>query len=348
MSGSVAIVGAGLGGLAAARELVANGRSVVVFDKGRSSGGRVATRRGAGFAADHGAQFFTVRDTAFAAALEPLITSGAAPGAVSGAVSRWHGPFRTLSNGRFGPDPRPGTERFVGVPGMSALPRALADGLHVRTGARVERLVHTDGRWSLVATDLASGALHTHGSFDELVLALPTAQAHALLVASALTSPLVAECAELADALAPCVCALATFAEQVPSAAGGLFVDDAVLGWAAHDGGKPGRSGAATYVLHANATWSRANVERDPLAAAHELVVALERVLDTQLPPLVHLDGHRWRYALARNEAQGDAQREPCAVDRGLRLAVCGDAFTGGRVEGAFVSGRAAAAALLG
>lgn len=336
MAETVAIIGAGLAGLAAARELVTRGRSVVVFDKGRSSGGRVATRRGAGFAADHGAQFFTVRDEGFAAALEPLIANET--------VARWPGPFRTLTHGRFGPDPRPGTERFVGVPGMSALPRALAVGLDVRTGARVERVVLADGRWSLVATDLVSGASLTHGSFDELVLALPSTQAHQLLVASAITSPLVARCAELADALAPCVCALATFAEQVPSAAGGLFIEDAMLGWAAHDGGKPGRGGAATHVLHANAAWSRANVERDPLAAAHELVVALERVLDTRLPPLVHLDGHRWRYALAEK----DAQREPCAVDRALHLAVCGDAFTGGRVEGAFVSGRAAAAALLG
>ena len=41
----VAIIGAGISGLACARQLVKAGVSVVVFDKGRGIGGRVATRR---------------------------------------------------------------------------------------------------------------------------------------------------------------------------------------------------------------------------------------------------------------------------------------------------------------
>ena len=60
------VVGAGLAGLIAARTLVAEGHSVTVVDKGRSVGGRLATRRIAGATVDHGAQFFTVRDPEFA------------------------------------------------------------------------------------------------------------------------------------------------------------------------------------------------------------------------------------------------------------------------------------------
>jgi predicted NAD/FAD-dependent oxidoreductase len=61
----VIIVGAGLSGLVAARELQGAGVEVTVVDKGRSPGGRLATRRIGAATLDHGAQFFTVRTPAF-------------------------------------------------------------------------------------------------------------------------------------------------------------------------------------------------------------------------------------------------------------------------------------------
>ena len=64
-----AVVGAGLAGLAAARALVAADRAVDLFEKSRGTGGRVATRRALGTTFDHGAQYFTVRDSGFSAAL---------------------------------------------------------------------------------------------------------------------------------------------------------------------------------------------------------------------------------------------------------------------------------------
>src|SRR5512139_368795 len=61
------IVGAGLSGLMAAAVLVGGGATPIMLDKGRSPGGRLATRRLGPGRADHGAQFFTVRSSAFAA-----------------------------------------------------------------------------------------------------------------------------------------------------------------------------------------------------------------------------------------------------------------------------------------
>lgn len=56
---SVAIVGAGIAGLAAAQALIANQSGIVpvVFEKSRGVGGRAATRRIDGFCFDHGAQY---------------------------------------------------------------------------------------------------------------------------------------------------------------------------------------------------------------------------------------------------------------------------------------------------
>jgi renalase len=56
MQGTVAVVGAGLAGLAAAGRLVEAGRKVVLFEKSLGVGGRVATRRVEGCILDHVAQ----------------------------------------------------------------------------------------------------------------------------------------------------------------------------------------------------------------------------------------------------------------------------------------------------
>ncbi|MFY9458131.1 MAG: FAD-dependent oxidoreductase, partial [Aquabacterium commune] len=55
----VAVVGAGLAGLSCAQALRSAGLQVTVLDKSRGVAGRMSTRRGEGWQADHGAQYFT-------------------------------------------------------------------------------------------------------------------------------------------------------------------------------------------------------------------------------------------------------------------------------------------------
>ena len=334
---SVAVVGGGIAGLAAARALQQAGVHATVFDKGRSAGGRAATRRREPHQFDHGAQFFTVRAPAFAAALRPLKDAGV--------VQCWRGPFRTLAQGGVGGDPRPGAERWVGAPAMSALPRALAAGLTIGVSGRIDALrrADADGSWHLRGIDLATNAAVAHGPFGAVVLAIPTAQAHALLRTSGLAGPVAAAAAARAEALQPCLAALVAFAAPLADGDGAWFVTDDELAWAAHDGGKPGRSGGPTYVLHGAASWSLQRFDRDVTQNAQALVAAFARCLGRPLPAVAHLEGHRWRYALA---AAGEPDRA-CAVDAGQRLALCGDGLVGGRVEGAWVSGVAAAEQLL-
>ncbi|MBL8722992.1 MAG: FAD-dependent oxidoreductase [Planctomycetes bacterium] len=334
---SVAVVGGGLAGLAAAGALQQAGVGVTVFDKGRSAGGRVTTRRREALQFDHGAQFFTVRTPAFAAALRPLQDQGV--------VQRWHGPFRTLERGVVSGDPRPGAERWVGAPGMSALPRAFAAGLTVVVGSRIDglRRAAAPGGWLLAGIDVATGAALAHGPFDAVVVAIPTAQAHALLRTSGLAGPVADAAAARADALQPCLAALVAFAAPLADGDGAWFVTDDELAWAAHDGGKPGRSGGPVYVLHGAGAWSAQQFAQDLDGNAQALVAAFARCLGRSLPQVAHLEGHRWRYALA---AEGELARA-CVVDADQRLALCGDGLVGGRVEGAWGSGLAAAEGLL-
>ena len=59
---SVAVIGAGLAGIACAQRLQEAGVQVRVFEAQRAPGGRLATRRFAVATFDHGAQFLTATD----------------------------------------------------------------------------------------------------------------------------------------------------------------------------------------------------------------------------------------------------------------------------------------------
>lgn len=139
----VAIIGAGMAGLAAARELAGHGLEVTVFEKSRGMGGRCATKRWEGHVVDHGAQYFTVRDERFRAAVS----------AASGdRVERLAAPVRT------GGQATEDTERWFHREGNSRLARDLAAGLEVRLETTVE-----DARALL-------------GSFDRVVSSAPWPQ----------------------------------------------------------------------------------------------------------------------------------------------------------------------------
>ena len=62
---TIAIVGAGLAGLSCAARLKELGHHVELFEKSRGPAGRMSTKRGEDWAADHGAQYFTARDPLF-------------------------------------------------------------------------------------------------------------------------------------------------------------------------------------------------------------------------------------------------------------------------------------------
>ena len=64
---NLAVVGAGIAGLACATRLQEAGLKVSLFEKSGGAAGRMSTRRGNGWQCDHGAQYFTARHPDFRA-----------------------------------------------------------------------------------------------------------------------------------------------------------------------------------------------------------------------------------------------------------------------------------------
>ena len=312
----IAIVGAGLAGLTCARALHARGVPLHIFDKGRGPGGRMSTRRHAeALRFDHGAQYVTARSEAFRAQLQRWVAAGVA--------APWRGRVRVLERGEVS-DTRRATERYVGVPGMSALVSHQARGLEVAFGTRVAPLERDGARWRLRTT-----GGEELGEFERVVIAVPAPQAAALLPEGSALRRAAEEAV-----MNPCWAALAAWDAPLGLPFDGAFVHRSPLAWIARDSDKPERPEGSRWVLHASHAWSRDHLERERDEVAALLLQALRDATPRPIPEPTFLTAHRWRYAIPAPALEARSFH-----DAALGLGVCGDWCAAPRVEGAFLSG---------
>lgn len=310
MGHPVAIIGAGMAGLAAASRFRAEGHAVTLFDKSRGLGGRMATRRAQALQFDHGAQYFTARSERFRALID-LWQAG-------GQAGEW------------------GIGAFVGTPGMSAPARAMAQGCDLVTQSQVVGLRRDEAGWSVLAAD---GLIATpaNGAFASVVLAMPAPQAIPVAASAGVAWSQMHQAS-----YAPCWALMLAFETDLGLPSDRMRPEHAAIGWIARDSTKPGRDRRIeTIVIHATPDWSRANLEDSPAEIAPRLLAAFRDLTGVTAQPSFTA-AHRWRYALVETTAGS-----PFLWDQANGLGACGDWCIGPRVEAAFESGEALAAAML-
>jgi len=317
----VAVIGAGMSGLACARELARADARVTVFERSRGLGGRLGTRRYGNFAFDHGAQYFTARGRSF---LQYVGVAGRA-----GVVDRWTP--RILEDERAWDAPI--EEWYVGKPGMSAVMRPLSRNVELASGVGVHELIQSQRGWEL-QTD--SG--RQNEIFTAVAVAVPAPQALSLLGPHGRAFHRLTEVR-----MAPCWAAMFAFDQPVDAGAEVRRWTDAPLSWAACDSSKPARPGGSqAWVVHASVDWSRRHLDADAREVAQLLLHEFARLTGVQTPAPAYLLAHRWRHALVEQPLG-----LPCLVDEETSAGACGDWCMAPRVEAAFDSGRALAHSLL-
>ena len=307
----VVVVGAGIAGLMAAQSLVKNGHDVVVVDKGRSPGGRLATRRIDNATLDHGAQFFTVRDPLFKSHVEKWIASGV--------VTEWCRGFDSATQNN------DGFPRYRGVRGMTDIAKHLANGLDVRCNTLAFSIAPgTTSKWQLNIDD--GSALNA----DALIVTCPLPQTYALLVTADIELPDSMMRTEYDRTI--CLLAVLNQSSAVVSP-GGLQNPDETFSFVA-DNAIKGISSAVALTLHANPQFSLEHWDAPP-QDVHDLLLKQAKpwIGDATV---VTSQVKKWRLAT------------PLTIwpDRywaNEMIVLAGDAFGGPKIEGAALSGLSAA-----
>jgi renalase len=315
----VVVIGAGLAGLVAARDLVASGADVVVVERSRSVGGRMATRRIGTATLDHGAQFFTVRTPAFRRRVDDWIERGL---------------VRIWSHG-FGSDD--GYPRFIATQGMNSLTKDLANGLDVEFSTMAfavrrpdEQRLDTESPWQVVIDDGSARPA------DAIVITIPLPQAFALLADAAV---------DLDESLfrteydRTITLLIVLDRPGVVPDPGAVQDPDGTFSFIS-DNAVKGVSNTPAMTFHASNEWSEANWEEDP----EQLLDQLEQAATPWLGDarIVERQLKKWRFATPRK-----IWPDPYWATSDSRIVLAGDAFSGPRVEGAHNSGMAAAHSLI-
>jgi renalase len=324
---SCVIVGAGISGLLAASELQGEGWDVTVLDKGRGAGGRMATRTIGAGNFDHGAQFFTVRGERFANLVDDWLAAGVAAEWTRGFVD---------AEGQPNYDGHP---RYRGTEGMASIPGYISRSLDVRAGERVVTVDVGAGGWEVVC----ESGLRVGG--DSLVFAAPVPQALDL-TSSGSYRPAEGTLRQLeAVSYDPCLALMLLLdgPSGVPEP-GGIQIKGEPLDWIGDNQCK-GISEVPAITIHAGPQWSRSHFEDDEAEITRGLIsLASDRLSSDLRPSVVETSLSRWRYSWVTNP-----HPEPCLVaSEDPPLVFCGDAFGQPKVEGAALSGLAAADYLLG
>ncbi|MDP1739998.1 NAD(P)/FAD-dependent oxidoreductase [Polaromonas sp.] len=333
----IAVVGAGMAGVACARTLVQAGHRVTVFEKSRGPGGRMATRNTEFGGFDHGTQYFTVRDSRFEKAL------ASSPGL----VRPWSAnTVRILDEaGRVVAASLPPKEaHWVATPGMNALlkhwaqPLAASGSLALETQvSRIEPDTLHPERWQL-QTEGPGADSRVYSGFDAVVLAVPAPQAHALLLSSQHGKTLMPVLAGVS--IAPCWTLMLAFPQAMQPTLQHLGPHwNAArsthhrIAWLARESSKPGRGAIERWTVQASPEWSERHLEDDAERVKAKLLKAFTEVTGIRAQPS-HADVHRWRYAQATQPLD-----KSHVWDARSRIGACGDWCLGHRVEEAFVSG---------
>lgn len=329
----VIIVGAGLAGIMAAKKFSEKNVNYLVLDKGKSVGGRMATRRVSGGRSDHGAQFFTARSEQMKALVKGWEKAGL--------IHTWTNGFHQMNNVTELNSlslHNDGYPRYAGKNGMNTLMKELAQDVNIKLDHKVERMEWIEDKWSVIVRKGKEAELISFTA-DQLLLTSPTPQALELIERVKVEGNIKEDLK--ATSYFPCLCAIVALdaPTNIPKP-GGIQIKEGVVSFLG-DNQQKGISDTTVVTIHGNEYWSREHYDQDDEVIIEKLIQAAKPLLGEG--EILEKQLKRWRYS----KPEALHPDELVATTIPGPIAFAGDIFKRGAVEGAVLSGLAASDWLL-
>lgn len=325
----IVIIGAGMSGLVCAQQLHQAGYKVLVVEKSRGLGGRVATRRLQETCADHGTTYLKPQSELLQRFVELL--------AQQNILEVW-----TDTTHKFDANLQQFTDSdrtpiYTAPNGMSAIARFLAAGLEIQLNQRVVEISTFADNWCL---QLESTTSRTQITAKAVVVAIPAPQALTLLEPVNVSPEFLAKLRSVE--FSPCISVIAGYSSMQPNPTWQAVrvAGDDNLAWIGLDSSKRIEMRSPIFVLHSSAQFAQNYLESTDLQPVGQKL--LTRAAEYLLPGLATpewMQVHRWRYAfptlpLLDTFLNANAPQP---------LVCCGDWCGGNLVAGAMQSGMSAA-----
>jgi renalase len=339
----IAIIGAGIAGLTCGQILQQAGYSVVLVEKSRGVGGRLATRRLHGTAADHGTCYLSPKGELFREFVEDLTEEGV--------VKVWTNSIYGLTADGLlqPPEKRDRTPRYVAPAGMNAIAKFLAPGLKIWFNQRAIGLTLTAAHtWQITLEnthpEADRAAQITTLEASNVIVTVPVPQAIDLL--EPLEPSVVAT--DFLDQLRAvefdaCIAVMAGYTdaqlqdwEARYAEVKAIAPQHPSIGWVGLDSSKRPQPTPPVVVVQSTAAFAKTALDAGdltPIGAA--LLQSGAELLVPWLANPEWLQVHRWRYAIPSRPLS----QKFLVADTPAPLFCAGDWCGGMRVESALMSG---------
>lgn len=337
----VVIVGAGISGLTCAATLQNEGYRVVVVEKSRGVGGRVATRQLPLGRVDHGCPVLTKDlqdESPYGTYVESLINNGIVHWPTDKIYmarfnqNRWSlEPVQVLDSNQF----------YITPAGMTAIAKALAKPLQIKLSQRVTHISLKDDTWQ-VSTEAMAGIVEPMTfQAKAVVLSIPAPQALDLCL------PLIQEglSVSVIEALQqvqfdPCLTVMAGYSPSVPWESlpwsEVQCPNDPVIARIICDRRKREMPSGPCFAIHSTPAFAAQHLETADLSAVgQQMLDRIGQVYEPWMAAPVLFQVHCWRYAIAASGHPG----QPLAAHLSQPLWICGEWCVGATIQQAFEVG---------
>ena len=327
----IAVIGAGMAGLVCAQQLTQAGYSVMIIDKSRGVGGRVATRRLHDTKADHGTCYLKPKGEILQRLINLLVQKGD--------LEVWTDNLHVKNHASPLVDNPQSSLPYIAPKGMNVMAKFLAQGLEINRGERVKSInFDSQNQWCLTSE---SNEKFTAGT---VVIAIPAPQA--VMIVESLSGNLLSD--TFLEKLRsveyyPALTVMSGYSDSIeqPEWKAITFKDNSVLGWIGLDSSKRKNPLQPHFVIHSSADFAEKYFESKDLEKVGREILE-NAAINLNLSWLNNpewIQVHRWRYAFPKTPLQ-----QTCLpADTSSPLVFCGDWCGGNLVESAIVSGIAAA-----